>query len=494
MNRIGFDNNKYLSTQSEQIRKRIAQFGGKLYLEFGGKLFDDFHASRVLPGFEPDSKIRMLQQLKDEAEIVISINSADIENNKIRGDLGISYEDDVLRLIDIFREMGLHVGSVVLTRYKGQATVDAFLKRLAALGIRYYCHYPIAGYPSDVQHIVSDEGLGKNDYIETSRSLVVITAPGPGSGKMATCLSQLYHDYKRGIKSGYAKFETFPIWNLPLKHPVNLAYEAATADLNDLNMIDPFHLDAYGETAVNYNRDVEIFPVLNTIFQRIQGSSPYKSPTDMGVNMAGNCIINDEVCCDASKMEILRRYYSACCARLSGKDDGNEVTKLEILMNQAKITPDIFPAVKASLEKAKQTGAPAGAMVLPDGTVVTGKTSDTLGAASALILNSLKTLGGIDDSLELIAASVLEPICELKTNYLKHKNPRLHTDEVLIALTISALSDPIAKQALAQLDNLKGSEAHFSVIIGDEDTKLLKRLGINISCEPHYENKRLFHK
>ncbi|MBQ8783702.1 MAG: DUF1846 domain-containing protein [Clostridia bacterium] len=494
MNRIGFDNNKYLSMQSEQIRKRIADFGGKLYLEFGGKLFDDFHASRVLPGFEPDSKIRMLQQLKDDAEIVITINSADIENNKIRGDLGISYEDDVLRLIDIFREMGIYVGSVVLTRYMGQAAVDAFLKRLTALGIHCYCHYPIAGYPSDVQHIVSDEGLGKNDYIETTHSLVVVTAPGPGSGKMATCLSQLYHDYKRGIKSGYAKFETFPIWNLPLKHPVNLAYEAATADLNDLNMIDPFHLEAYGETAVNYNRDVEIFPVLNTIFERIQGSSPYKSPTDMGVNMAGNCIVDDEACREASKMEILRRYYTACCERLSGKDDGNQVTKLEILMNQTGITSDICPAVAAALDKAKSTGAPAGAVVLPDGRVVTGKTSDTLGAASALILNALKALGNIDDRLDLIAAQVLEPICELKTNYLKHRNPRLHTDEVLIALTISALTNPIAKLAMDQLDNLKGCEAHFSVIISDEDIKLLKRLGINVSCEAHYENKRLFHK
>lgn len=494
MNKIGFDNDKYLSMQSEQIRKRIADFGGKLYLEFGGKLFDDYHASRVLPGFEPDSKIRMLQQLKDDAEIVISINAADIENNKIRSDLGISYEDDVLRLIDIFREMGLFVGSVVLTRYQSQSTVDAFLKRLTALGIRCYCHYPIAGYPSDVQHIVSDEGLGKNDYIETTHSLVVVTAPGPGSGKMATCLSQLYHDYKRGIKSGYAKFETFPVWNLPLKHPVNLAYEAATADLNDLNMIDPFHLDAYGETAVNYNRDVEIFPVLNTIFERIQGSSPYKSPTDMGVNMAGNCIIDDDVCCEASKMEILRRYYAACVERLSGKDDGNQVTKLEILMNKAGITSDICPAVSAALLKAEMTGAPAGAIVLPDGRVITGKTSDTLGAASALILNALKALGNLDDKLLLISAQVLEPICELKTKYLKHRNPRLHTDEVLMALTISALTNPAANLALEQIPNLKGCEAHFSVIISDEDIKLLKRLGINTSCEAHYENKRLFHK
>ena len=371
MTGIGFDNQKYLEMQSAHIRERIAQFGGKLYLEFGGKLFDDYHASRVLPGFEPDSKIRMLQQLQDDVEIVIAINAADIEKSKIRGDLGITYDDDVLRLIDIFRGMGLYVGSVVLTRYSGQAAADAFLKRLTALGIRCYRHYPIAGYPSDVAHIVSDEGLGKNDYIETTHSLVVVTAPGPGSGKMATCLSQLYHDFKRGIASGYAKFETFPIWNLPLKHPVNLAYEAATADLNDVNMIDPFHLEAYGKTAVNYNRDVEIFPVLSAIFERILGKSPYQSPTDMGVNMAGNCIVDDAVCCEASRMEILRRYYTACVDRKRGKAGDEPVRKLELVMNQAGVTPEICPAVSASLLKAEATGAPAGAMVLPDGRVVT---------------------------------------------------------------------------------------------------------------------------
>ena len=494
MKKIGFDNQKYLTMQSEQIRKRIDLFGGKLYLEFGGKLFDDFHASRVLPGFEPDSKIRMLQHLKDEAEIVITINSEDIESNKMRGDLGITYDEEVLRLIDTFREMDLYVGSVVLTRYKGQPASNAFLKQLSALGIKSYCHYCIKGYPSDVQHIVSDDGLGKNDYIETTRSLIVVTAPGPGSGKMATCLSQLYHDHKRGITAGYAKFETFPIWNIPLKHPVNLAYEAATADLNDVNMIDPFHLEAYGETAVNYNRDVEIFPVLNTIFKRIQGSSPYSSPTDMGVNMAGNCIVDDEVCCEASKKEILRRYYKACVNKYSGKSDGTEVVKLEILMNQAGITADISPAVSASLTKAKSTGRPAGAIELPDGKVVTGRTSDTLGAASALLLNALKHLAGIDEEKDLISSSVLEPICALKTGNLKHKNPRLHTDEVLIALTISAVDDPEAKAAKEQLSNLEGSDAHFSVILNDSDEMLLRRLGINVSCEAHYENKRLYHK
>ena len=495
MKKVGFDNQKYLLTQSEQIRRRIAQFGGKLYLEFGGKLFDDYHASRVLPGFEPDSKIRMLQQLKNDVEVVIVINAEDIEANKMRGDLGITYGDDVLRLIDNFREMGIYVGSVVLTRYTGQNSANGFLKHLTTLGIRCYRHYPIPGYPSDVSRIVSEEGLGKNDYIETSRSLIVVTAPGPGSGKMATCLSQLYHDCKRGIKSGYAKFETFPIWNLPLKHPVNLAYEAATADLSDVNMIDPFHLDAYGETAVNYNRDVEIFPVLTAMFEKIQGKSPYNSPTDMGVNMAGNCIIDDEVCRRASQMEILRRYYAAGVNRCRNKiDNEKEILTLELLMNKAKVTTDIFPAISASLLKAETTGLPAGAMVLPDGRLVTGKTSSTLGAASALLLNALKTLGGIDDELELIAADVLTPICELKTQYLKHKNPRLHTDEVLLALTISALSDPVAKLAIEQLEKLHGSDAHFSVILSDEDERNLRRLGINVSMEPQYESKRLYHK
>ena len=494
MTAIGFDNQKYLATQSEQIRRRIGQFGGKLYLEFGGKLFDDYHASRVLPGFEPDSKVRMLQQLRDDVEIVIAINAADIEKNKIRGDLGITYDDDVLRLIDIFRGLGLFVGSVVLTRYTGQAAADAFLQRLTTLGIRCYRHYPIPGYPSDVPYIVSDEGLGKNDYIETTHPLVVVTAPGPGSGKMATCLSQLYHDYKRGITSGYAKFETFPIWNLPLKHPVNLAYEAATADLNDVNMIDPFHLEAYGKTAVNYNRDVEIFPVLSAIFEKIQGRCPYKSPTDMGVNMAGNCIVDDAVCCAASRQEILRRYYTACVELLQGKATDEPVRKLKLVMNQADVTPAICPAVEAANEKAAATGAPAGAMVLPDGHVVTGRTSDTLGAASALLLNALKSLGGIGDQFELISQQVLEPVCRLKTQYLGHKNPRLHTDEVLMALTISALTNPLAEHAQQQLPKLKGCDAHFTVVLSEVDAKLLKRLGINVSCEPKYETKKLYHK
>ncbi|MBR3641284.1 MAG: DUF1846 domain-containing protein, partial [Oscillibacter sp.] len=417
-----------------------------------------------------------------------------IEKNKIRADLGITYEEDVLRLIDIFRDMGLFVGSVVLTQFNGQRSANAFLERLESLGIRCYRHYIIAGYPSDVEHIVSEDGLGKNDYIETSHSLVVVTAPGPGSGKMATCLSQLYHENRRGVKAGYAKFETFPIWNLPLKHPVNLAYEAATADLDDVNMIDPFHLEAYGVTTVNYNRDVEIFPVLNTIFEKIQGTSPYRSPTDMGVNMAGNCIVDDEVCCEASRREILRRYYTACVERLQGKGSDAIVHKIELVMQQGGVTSAVCPAVEASLAKAEATGQPAGAMILPDGTVVTGKTSSTLGAAAALLLNALKSLGGIRDQFELISGQVLEPVCHLKTTYLDHRNPRLHTDEVLLTLAISALTNPLADLAKKQLPKLRGCEAHFSVIISEEDLKIFKRLGVTVSCEPKYETKRLYHR
>ena len=494
MAKIGFDNQKYLETQSAHIRERIKQFGGKLYLEFGGKLFDDYHASRVLPGFEPDSKIRMLQQLKDDVEIVVTICACDIEKNKVRGDLGIPYEEDVLRLIDIFRGMDLYVGSVVVTQYNGQSAADAFLKRLGALGVRTYRHYPIAGYPHNIDVIVSEEGYGRNEYIETSRPLVVVTAPGPGSGKMATCLSQLYHENRRGIKAGYAKFETFPIWNLPLKHPVNLAYEAATADLSDVNMIDPFHLEAYGVTTVNYNRDVEVFPVLRTIFESILGECPYKSPTDMGVNMVGNCIIDDEVCREASYMEILRRYYTALTDRLQGKADDELVFKLELLMKQAGITPDIFPAVAASLKREQETGAPAGAMVLPDGQVITGRTSDLLGASASLLLNALKRLGGINQSLDLISTQVLEPICKLKTQSLGHKNPRLHSDEVLIALCVSALTNPIAALAQEQIPKLKGCDAHFTVVLSDVDEKLYRRLGMHVSNEPKYERQRLYFK
>mgnify|MGYP000401531181 CR=1 FL=1 len=492
--KIGFDNNKYLTLQAQHIRARREQFGDKLYIEFGGKLFDDYHASRVLPGFQPDSKIRMLASIRDDVEIVVVICAGDIEKKKVRGDLGIGYDEDVLRLMDVFRGLGFYVGSVVITQYAGQPAADAFIKRLTALGVRSYRHYPIAGYPSDVAHIVSDDGLGKNDYIETSRPIVVVTAPGPGSGKMATCLSQLYHENKRGVRAGYAKYETFPIWNLPLKHPVNLAYEAATADLNDVNMIDPFHLEAYGKTTVNYNRDVEIFPVLNAMFQRIQGASPYKSPTDMGVNMAGFAIVDDQVCQAASRMEILRRYYAGMADRTRGRCDDEVMRKLEIVMQQAGVTPEICPAVAACLQKAEETGAPAGAMVLPDGSVVTGKTSSLLGASAALLLNALKAMAGIDHKLKLIPASVIEPISRLKTGNLGHRNPRLHSDEVLIALAISGLTNPLAAMVQEQLSSLRGCDAHFSVIISEEDEKLYKRLGINVTCQPRYEVKKLYHK
>ncbi len=483
---IGFDNEKYLQMQSEHIRERISQFGGKLYLEFGGKLFDDYHASRVLPGFQPDSKLRMLLQLKDRVEIVIAINSSDIEKNKLRGDLGITYDMDVIRLIDCFRTIGLYVGSVVMTQFTGQPTAEAFQRRLENLGLKVYRHYMIDGYPSDISKIVSDEGYGKNEYIETTRELVIVTAPGPGSGKMATCLSQLYHDNKRGIQAGYAKFETFPIWNIPLQHPVNLAYEAATADLNDVNMIDPFHLEAYGKTTVNYNRDVEIFPVVTAMFEKIVGSCPYKSPTDMGVNMAGNCIVNDDVACDASRQEILRRYYTALCDQRKGIIGDDVVLKLELLMKKAGITVHDRPVIAPALQKAALSGAPAAAMMLKDGTIVTGKTSDLLGASSALLLNALKTLADIPDDVHLISPVIIEPIQHLKVDHLGNRNPRLHTDEALIALSICAATNPVAERAMEQLSNLRGCEVHSSVILSAVDEKVFRRLGVNLTCEPEY--------
>lgn len=490
---IGFDNDKYLSMQSEHIKQRIDQFGGKLYLEFGGKLYDDYHASRVLPGFEPDSKLQMLIQLKDKAEIVIVINAGDIEKNKVRGDLGITYDLDTLRLIDVFRGVGLYVGSVVLTCYANQPSANKFQKRLEELGVKVYRHYPIPGYPADIPLIVSDEGLGKNEYIETSKELVIITAPGPGSGKMATCLSQLYHDHKRGVKAGYAKFETFPIWNLPLKHPVNMAYEAATADLNDVNMIDPYHYEAYGETTVNYNRDVEIYPVLSAMFEEILGTCPYKSPTDMGVNMVGNCIFDDEVVCAAAEQEIIRRYYSALCSRRQGNADKELVLKLELLMKQAGLTSANRPVIAKALAKAEETSDPAAAIEMPDGTIITGKTSELLGASSAAILNALKYLAGLDDEIHLISPTVIEPIQKLKVGHLGNINPRLHIDEVLLALSICAATDTLAQAALDQLHNLKGCEAHTTVILASTDEKMFKKLGMNLTCEPAYQSKKLYH-
>ena len=482
--KIGFDNEKYLKMQSEHIRDRINQFDNKLYLEFGGKLFDDFHASRVLPGFAPDAKLRMLMQLSDQAEIVMAISASDIEKNKIRGDLGITYDSDVLRLIDEFRGRGLYVGSVVITQYSGQHSADAFKKRLQKLGIPVYIHYTIPGYPHNVPLIVSDEGYGKNEYIETTRPLVVVTAPGPGSGKMATCLSQLYHEHKRGVNAGYAKYETFPIWNLPLKHPVNLAYEAATADLNDVNMIDPFHLEAYDVTTVNYNRDVEIFPVLRAIFQQIFGESPYKSPTDMGVNMAGNCIVDDAACCEASRQEIIRRYYNAVDGIADGSRSETEAYKIELLMKQENADRT---TVSPALVRAEATGAPAAAMELLDGRIITGKTSDLLGSSAALLLNALKDLSGIEHDVHVLSPESIAPIQTLKTKYLGSKNPRLHTDEVLIALSATAAQSEDAQKALSCLPQLKGCQVHSSVMLSDVDRKMFQRLGCDLTCEPKFQ-------
>ena len=493
MIRVGFDCEKYVELQSRHIRERIEQFGGKLYLEFGGKLFDDYHAARVLPGFMPSIKIDMLTALKDEAEIVIVISANDIEKNKVRGDLGITYDQDVLRLIDAFRACGLFVGSVVLTHYNSQPAAQAFLNRLELLGVTTYKHYPIEGYPSNVKHIVSEQGLGKNEYIHTSRSLIVVTAPGPGSGKMATCLSQLYHDHELGVKAGYAKFETFPIWNIPLNHPVNIAYEAATADLDDINVIDPFHLEHYGVQTVNYNRDVEIVPVLNAMFERIYGYSPYKSPTDMGVNMAGNAIVDDEACRVAAKGEIVRRYYDALCQLRKGLGSEETVSKIEILMNRIGVSVSDRPVIAAAKAKAYETGAPAAAIELPDGRVITGKTSSLLGASSAMLINALKALAGIDDDVLLMSPSVIEPIQNLKTQHLHNHNPRLHTDEVLIALSVCAVTDTNARLALDQLKSLGGCEMHSSVLLSQVDEKLLKKLGINLTCEPLYQTKKLYH-
>ena len=490
----GFDNDKYFSLQTERITERLSNFGGKLYLEFGGKLFDDYHASRVLPGFKPDTKINMLLRMKDKAEIVIVVSAAAIEQNKMRADLGITYDMDALRLIDAFRERGLYVGSVCITHYASQPSADLFIKRLENLGIRVFKHYPIDGYPTNVKLIVSENGYGKNDYIETTRQLIVVTAPGPGSGKMATCLSQLYHDNKRGIKSGYAKFETFPVWNLPLTHPVNIAYEAATVDLADVNMIDPFHLEAYGQTTVNYNRDVEIFPVLRRLFEGIYGECPYKSPTDMGVNMVGFCIYDDKAVSDAANMEVIRRYYDCLVKKRKGLCDSDEVYKCELIMNQAKVSPEYRRVVKAALDKSALTEGPTAAIELPDGTLVTGKTTDLLGSCAAVLLNALKALAGVDDSIHLISPSVIEPICRLKTESLGCHNPRLHADEILIALSISATTNKHAKAAFECLPKLFGCEAHTSVIVSQVDSDTFRKLGLNLTSEPVYESKKLVHR
>ena len=490
---IGFDNDAYLRTQSAHIKERIAKFGGKLYLEFGGKLFDDFHASRVLPGFQPDSKIRMLVQLKDDAEVIVAVNANDIEKNKVRSDLGITYDLDVLRLIDAFRGYGLYVSSVVLTQFTGQKAAIAYQTKLEALGLNVYRHYPIEGYPHSISKIVSDEGYGKNEFVKTSRRLIVVTAPGPGSGKMATCLSQLYHENKVGVKAGYAKFETFPIWNIPLNHPVNLAYEAATADLNDVNMIDPFHLEAYGKTTINYNRDIEIFPVLNAMMEKILGESPYKSPTDMGVNMAGNCIVDDEVTRKAACDEILRRYYNTLTQIRKTGSDNSQADKIELLINKAGIDVSQRLVVGAALQKAAVSEGPAAAIELHNGSIITGRTSELLGAASAMLLNALKELAGIPDPVNLISPMIIEPICELETKQLGHSNPRLHMEEVLVALSVCALTDINARKAIECLSQLRGCEAHASVILSQKDETIFRRLGINLTCTAQYQISRLYH-
>ncbi len=489
-----FDYELYVKSQSEKIKKRIAMFDNKLYLEFGGKLFDDLHASRILPGFKPDTKIKMLCELKENVEIVIVINAVDIEKNKIRSDLKITYDLDVLRLIDAFRSFNFYVGSVVITHYANQNATDSFKKKLEGLGINVVLHYLIDGYPSNVPFILSEEGFGRNEYIETTRELIVVTAPGPGSGKMATCLSQLYHDYKRNIKSGYAKFETFPVYNLSLNHPVNLAYEAATADLNDINMIDPFHLEAYNETVVNYNRDVEVYPVLNSLFEKIAGKSPYKSPTDMGVNMAGHCIIDDNAARTASKQEIIRRYYDALRDYRKELVSKESLTKIELLMNQANISIDDRRCVKVALDKSKESGNPAVAIELTDGTIVSGKTSELMGPSSAAILNALKYLGGINEDIPLISPAVIDPIQQLKINHLGNENPRLHTDEVLIALSIAATNNPISHAAIKQLEKLEGAQVHSTVILAEVDEETLRSLKMNITSEPTYHSNKLYQK
>ena len=482
--KTGFDNNKYLQIQSEQIKKRISQFGDKLYLEFGGKLFDDHHASRVLPGFNPDSKLSMLLQLKDETEVLIVISAKDIEKNKVRGDLGITYDEDVLRLRGEFENVGLYVSSVVITHYNGQASADVYRKRLERLGVKVYYHYTIEGYPNNVALIDSDEGFGKNDYVQTTRPLVVVTAPGPGSGKMAVCLSQLYHENKRKIKAGYAKFETFPVWNLPLKHPVNVAYEAATADLNDVNMIDPFHLEAYGSIASSYNRDIEVFPVLNALFEGIYGESPYKSPTDMGVNMIGFCMNNEDVCCNAAREEIIRRYYYALCKLADKGDNENEVNKISLIMKQAKLTTEYRRTTVAAHERKELSGVATAAIELQDGTIITSRTSSLLGPSAALILNALKHLADIPHTVKLIPEEMIEPIQKTKVEYLHGRNPRLHTDEILVALSLLSITDENCRKALDQLPKLKGCQVHSTVMLSEVDHKVFKKLGVGLTCDP----------
>ena len=494
MYRVGFDKEKYLRMQSESILERIGKFGNKLYLEFGGKLFDDYHAERVLPGFAPDIKINLLKSLADIAEIIVVINAKHIEKSKIREDYGITYDMDVLRLIDAFKLSGLFVGSVVISQYAGQPSAERFIERLRELRVKVYTHYPIPGYPTNIPFIVSEEGYGKNEYVETQRPLVIVTAPGPTSGKMSTCLSQMYHEHKRGINAGFAKFETFPIWNLPLKHPLNLAYEAATADLNDIIMIDPFHLEAYGVTAVNYNRDVELYPILRSIFKLIGGENPYKSPTDMGVNMIGCCISDDNACREAAKQEIIRRYYTYLCDRQKGKGDDSYIQKTEMLMNEADISTNDRPVVSAAMKKAEESGTPSVSIELSDGSIVTGKTSSLLGASSAALINALKYWANINDEVRIISPLLIEQVQKLKVGFLGNRNPRMHTDELLVALSAIAPTNPTVELVLDQLPKLKNSEAHSTVILSQADTSLFRKLGVNLTCEPVYQNNKLYHQ
>lgn len=492
--RQAFDSEKYLNLQRDHILERIQQFDGKLYLEFGGKMLEDFHAARVLPGYEPDNKIKLLQELKEQVEIVIAINADNIEHSKARGDLGISYDQEVFRLIDKFQDLGIYVGSVVITQYTHQPAADNFRHQLQKNGIASYLHYPIKGYPTDMDHIISEEGMGKNDYIETSHNLIVVTAPGPGSGKLATCLSQMYHDQVRGIRSGYAKFETFPVWNLPLHHPVNLAYEAATADLDDVNMIDPYHLERYGKTTVNYNRDIEVFPVLNRMFERILGQSPYASPTDMGVNMVGFSIIDDEAAIEASKQEIIRRYYQTLVALKGEKVPASAVKKIELLMNDIGVTPIDRKVTTIARKKEEATGHPALALELPNGEVVTGKTSELFGPSAAVIINAIKKLAGIGKEVHLIEPEYVTPIQDLKIGHLGSKNPRLHSNEILIALAITAMNKEEARLAMNQLENLKGSEVHSTVTLPEEDQNVFRKLGVHVTYDPVYEQDKLYRK
>lgn len=492
MNKTCFDNELYLKLQSENINKRIKKFNNKLYLELGGKIFDDLHAARVLPGFDPNIKIKLLQKMKDKVEIVLCISANDIEKNRIRADLGLNYADEVLRLVDNMRELNLYVSSFVITLFKGQSSAQKFAQKLEQRGEKVYFHHYTKGYPNDVETIVSDEGYGANPYIETTRPLVVVTAPGPSSGKLATCLSQLYHEYKRGVKAGYAKFETFPVWNLPLKHPVNIAYEAATADLNDVNQIDPFHFNAYGTLAINYNRDIAVFPILQNILHKITGKEVYKSPTDMGVNMLKDAITDDKLAQLSAKKEILRRYYRAECDYKKGQITFDNLERNKSLVSEVGVKDDIFKVIGVARQTAKDYGYPTVALELPDGKVVTGKSKKVITASGAVILNALRTLAGLGDDYDIITDDILLPIVSYRTNILKSHCTLLTVDDILVALSICSAKNEKAKKALDCLPQLHGCEAHATYILPSSEETTLKKLGINITCDPVFTSNNLF--